>query len=228
MRNNTDRVAKTQKTYVIVTLVFLVLAISLQVILWFYWVRMLEPRLLREAESQASVLAHAQSVMLEESLAETDPDKRLRKLESTIDEILLFTEPETSIPFYLGLEVEIDYEVIHAPWGSLNLERGVKKCNECFLSEVPLFSPVNDELMGIAKFRVGDSVSRRLRNDVRRTLFAQSYLGTILLVAVWCVVMFLLREVNRSRRRAGISASGTSRRLSSSPLRTVYVRPRSM
>jgi len=181
--------------------VFLVLAVSLQALVWLYWNKILQPRLRREAASQANVLAHSQEVRLADAILDKT-EQRLQGLRETIDEILLFTGPTSDEPLFLGIDLEIDYDVVAAPYGSLDLQHGARSCQSCFLSDVGLYSPLSDELMGIARFHVSDHLFRHLSSDVRKTLFTQSRLGTLLLLMVWAVVMYLIREINRSRQQA--------------------------
>lgn len=202
METNRCAGARSHRNYVIVSLVFVVLASSLQVMIWFYWNRVLEPRLRLEAESQANVLAHSQAARLADALMVDVSTQRLQALNETIDEILLFTGPETNVPLFLGIDLEIDYDVIAVPAGSLDLTHGQTQAENCFMAEVGLYSPLSDELVGIARFRVSDRLFQSLSRDVKKTLFTQSRLGILLLIGVWGVVMFLFKEINRSRQQA--------------------------
>lgn len=202
MKNNTYSGLGHRLTYIYISLVFLILAISLQTLTWLYWGKVLEPRLLREAESQSNVLAHSQAVKLEDAMNENNGNQRSHILGETIDEILLFTNAETDEPFFLGLDLEFDYEVVSGPLDNLNLSQGNTTCRNCFVSEVALYSKVSDELIGIARFQVSDSLFRRLSKDVKKTLFINSFLGILLLLIVWGAVMVLVRETSRSRLQA--------------------------
>jgi signal transduction histidine kinase/DNA-binding response OmpR family regulator len=197
------------RTTIYVSLVFLVLAASLQALVWAYWQNVLEPRLRHEAASQAKVLAHSQEIRLVDAILDTSP-QRLQGLHETIDEILLFTDAASKEPLFLGLGLEIDYDVVSAERGSLDLQYGMKHCQDCFLSEVGLYSPISDELIGIARFRVSDRLFRSLSRDVHKTLFIQSRLGTLLLLVVWVIVIFLIRKINSSRRQAEIANQAKS------------------
>ena len=188
-----------------VSLLFALLACCLQVVNWFYWGRILEPRLRREAASQANVLAHSQAMKVAEVLASDTSEKRFQVLKETLNEVLLFTEPETGVHFFNGIELEVDYETIQAPYGSLDLNFGVKNCLNCFVSEVALYSPHSDELLGIAHFKVSNTLFKRLTKDVKRTLFIQSLLGLFLLLGVWVVTLVFVREINRSRQQAEVA-----------------------
>ncbi len=201
MKNKTDVNIRARRTTIYVSLVFLALAASLQVLVWLYWNKILEPRLRREAASQADVLAHAQEVRLVDAIM-AKADQRLQALRETIGEILLFKGPASDETLFLGIDLEIDYDVIAADNGSLDLRYGIGDCQSCFLSQVGLYSPRSDELIGIARFRVSDRLFRNLSRDVRRTLFTQSHLGILLLLMVWAVVMVLIKEINNSRHQA--------------------------
>jgi signal transduction histidine kinase/CheY-like chemotaxis protein len=201
MKIKPDANTRARRNTVYVSLVFLILAVSLQALVWLYWNKILEPRLRREAASQADVLAHAQEIRLVDAIL-AGREQRLQTLNETMDEILLFTGPASDEPLFLGLDLEIDYAVVDAPGGSLDQHRGANSCHGCFLSEVGLYSPRSDELIGIARFRVSDRLYRELSRDVSKTLFNQSHLGTLLLLMVWAVVMYLIREINRSRQQA--------------------------
>jgi len=209
MKNKLDANIRARRTTIYVSLVFLVLAISLQTLVWLYWNKSLEPRLRREAASQADVLAHSQAVRLADAILD-NPQQRLQRLRETIDEILLFTDVTSEEPIFLGLDLEIDYDVVDTERGSLDLQCGVDEHRDCFLSQVGLYSPHSDELIGIARFHVSDRLFRSLSNDVHKTLFAQSGLGTFLLFVVWGVVVSLIRKVNRSRRQAEAASRAKS------------------
>lgn len=201
MKNKTDANIRARRTTIYVSLAFLALAASFHVLVWLYWNKILEPRLRREAASQADVLAHSQEVSLVNAIL-AKKDQRRQLLQETTGEILLFTGPASDEPLFLGLDLEIDYDVVAAARGSLDFKYGIVNCPSCFLTEVGLYSPRSDELIGIARFRVSDRLFRDLSRDVRKTLFTQSRLGTLLLLAVWVVVMVLVREINNSRQHA--------------------------
>jgi len=93
--------------YLSIGLVFLILAISLQTLVWYYGSKVLEPRLLREATSQANVLAHAQAVKLADVLVSSDRTHRQQALRETVDEILLFTDPESKTPLFKGVDLKV-------------------------------------------------------------------------------------------------------------------------
>ncbi len=204
MKNKPNVNFRNRRTAIYVSVLFLVLAVSLQTLVWLYWNKILEPRLRREAASQANVLAHSQATRLADALLD-ESQQHLRGLRETIDEILLFTGPVSDEPVFLGLDLEIDYDVVAAIPGSLNLQNGADRCQGCFLSEVGLYSPISDELIGIARFRVSDRLYRNLSKDVHTTLFTQACLATLLLLIVWGVVMFLIRQINSSRQQAEIA-----------------------
>lgn len=202
MKNRSEANIRVRRTYVNVSFIFVILGVSLQILTWLYWAKIIEPRLWKEASSQANVLAHSQAVKLADALIVDDTSQRLQLLHETLDEVLLFTGPQSNDPLFLGFELEVDYDVVAATSGDLDLTDGVTDCRNCFTSEVGLYSPHSDELLGIARFRVSDRLFQSLSKDVRKTLITQSSLGILLLFIVWGVVMILIKEINRSRQQA--------------------------
>lgn len=205
MKIDSDIQRKSRGTNWFITLVFIILGVSLFAMTMLYWNKVLEPRLKREAQSQANILAHSLAVRLAQVISSNQPGKLLPLLEETTNEVFLFADPQTSIPFLVGLDLDLDYEVIAAPVGSLNISKGERNCRECFLSTVALYSPASDELMGIARFRVNNAFFKDLSRDVKNTLMAQAQLVLVLLFIVWGLIMYLVKTINRSRYQAEIA-----------------------
>lgn len=95
--------------------------------------------------------------------------------------------------------------MVSAPVGSLNISQGKKNCRDCFLSTVALYSPVSDELIGIARFRLSNTFFQDLSKDVKKILHRQSRIVLLLLLIVWGLIMFLVKTINRSRYQAEIA-----------------------
>lgn len=191
-----------RRSYLYVGLIFFILIISLQGLLWLFWQTVLEPRLMKDATSQANVLAHSQAVKLAETIKNSSNSQLQQSLDEAINEILLLTDPETNASLFLGCELELDYDVVSAPHQSLDRVHGEPDHPDCFVSQVALFSTETDELLGIARFHVSGSFYKRLSEDVQGTLFMQSTIVTLLLGVVCIVVMLFIREINRSTQQA--------------------------
>lgn len=205
MSNDSDINNKTQRIYWIISLIFIVLGVSLQALTLLYWNRVIEPRLRLEAQSQANILASSQSEKLADALVSSRRDKRKTVLTETINEILLFSDPATYNPYFLGLDLDLDYDVISSQAGSLNLSLGKKRCEDCILSTNALFSPATDELIGVVNFRVNNFFFKNLSRDVKTTLMRQSQVVLLLLIVVWMVIIFLIKAINRCRHKAEVA-----------------------
>ncbi|MFN7974752.1 MAG: PAS domain S-box protein [Acidobacteriota bacterium] len=177
-----------------VTGVFVVLAIALEGMLAGYWTGVLQPRLHAEAVSQARILAQSQARVLVEALRRADPASRASHVADAMDQILLFKDQETAIPFFDSVALEIDYSVLPAPEGTLDLRRGNAAASS-FPSEVALYDTETQELLGIARLSVSDRFYRLLSRDVRSNLLLQG--GTILVIlsGMWGLVTFVLRKL---------------------------------
>lgn len=104
----------------IVALVFALLTLMLEAALFGYWTLALHPRLEREAAQQAQVLAQSQATALASALSRADAEARSRELGAVIDQLLLLHNPERDTPFFADLGLELDYDTVDAPQGSLD------------------------------------------------------------------------------------------------------------
>jgi signal transduction histidine kinase len=164
-----------------------------------YWSNILDPRLSLAAKTQAEILSQSQSGTLLKALETKDPIKRKKALQEAFSEILLITDPSINEPFIKGISLEIDYELIDAVQGSIDLSAGVADCESCIKTEVALF---DDELrmLAIAHFNVTDAYYRWLGSDLKSGLISQAFVTIALFSVVWIVVLFLVSRINKVRR----------------------------
>ncbi|HEC84266.1 MAG TPA: hypothetical protein ENI48_03355 [Thioploca sp.] len=191
-----------RRIYLVITLIFLFLAIALQTLMFFYWHTVLEPRLWNEADSHAKLLAHAQAGVLAKALVSGNEEQRRQALIESIAQILLFTDPTTGLTFFSGITLEVDYDVVLVPVSCLDLERGVTDCKPCFSADVALYDPDTDELLGIAGFQINDRFYQLLSKDVKIQLFTESSIGLILLAVVWLLVIILFKKLHQAKERS--------------------------
>ena len=187
------------------TLSFLLLALAVGGVTAFYWFVLLQPRLLLAAETNAKLLAQAQAVPLAEVLQPRGDPVSVGEVEAAMDKILLAADPATHQPLIVGLALELDYDVVPAAANTLDLQRGQMDYPDCFCIPIPLYAPLTDEFLGIARFRVSPQFFQTLEQDIRQTLIAEFVLILILLLVVWRWVLSLGRRLRREvfeRQRA--------------------------
>ncbi len=175
---------------------FVVLAAVLQGLMAAYWIGGLKPRLWAEAESNARALAQAQAQALADALSPRGEEIDRVQIERTIDRILLPKASGRQVPFIVGVELELDYDVVEAVAGELDLSQGDVGCRSCFMTPVPLYSRVNRELLGIARLYGSDHFFERLKANVRGRMIWVSCVVLVLLVLSWWVVAILLRPLS--------------------------------
>ncbi len=185
-------------------LVFLFLAVGLEALSAFYWLAMLEPQLMDKAKLTARALARSRVHTLREVLGAHREDPAsgtgAEDLEKAINPILLLAAPDTGDPFMRGVEIAADYDVIRAPEGSLDLKRGRMSDDDFYVIEIPLYSNVTMELMGIARFHGNPEFFQNFKADVRATFFAGAVIGLVLLTMAWALVNMLLAKINEAER----------------------------
>lgn len=143
------------------TLSFMSLVLAVAGVTAVYWFVLLQPRLFLAADANAKLLAQAQAVPLAEVLQPRGDTISVNEVIAAMDKILLVTDPATGQPLIVGLMLELDYEVIPAAKGTLDLGRGHMDRQDYFRVEVPLYAPLTDELLGIARFYVSPCFFRR-------------------------------------------------------------------
>ncbi len=194
-----SRSRETRRTSLVLTGMFLLLALVLEGSLAVYWLRGLAPRLHAEALSQASVLAQSQAVPLTTALAAPAP-QRGAELDAALDQLLLLNDPATGQRFFAGIALEVDHDALGATPGSLDRAAGTSR-DDTFSIEVPLFDRRNDELVGIARFEVGSGFYHAFSRDVRHQLVIQAGVVLGLLVLFWALLMVFLHKLDRARAR---------------------------
>ena len=203
-------IKKGHKASLLATGIFVALGLALGFLMFYYWSYNVEPRLRREAVVQAKFLAQAQSNILTSVLSAgegVDSDS----LADAMDHILLFSDPESDSQIIESIELELDYDVLNAEKGTLDLKRGDVDCNDCFDIEIPLISTDSYELVGIAHFAVSTKFFRTLSNDIMNKLILEAAIALLLLTMVWIAVLFLIKQLQtqieeRERAEAKIQA----------------------
>ncbi len=186
-------------TNLVISAVFFIMVAVFLISLSQYWTNILDPRLNFAAKTQAEILSQSQSGTLLKALETQDPIKREKALQEVFSEILLITDPSINEPFIKGISLEIDYELINAVEGSIDLSAGIVDCDLCIKTEVALF---DDELrmLAIAHFNVTDAYYRWLGSDLKSGLISQAFVTVALFSVVWIVVLFLVSRINKVRR----------------------------
>ncbi|MBI2060584.1 MAG: response regulator [Nitrospirae bacterium] len=184
--------------YVLLSGAFVVLALLLLGVMLISWKGILQPRLKREAAMQAEVLARSQANAIASSLLSGEGEARVRNLVGMLDELLLLRDSKTDTPFFLSVELQVDYEVVKAVEGTLDLRRGALG-GSGFRVEVALYNPGSSELLGVAYVQVDDRPYRRLSQDVRRSMWGVSIGGLALLLLVSTLSLLSFRRLDRQR-----------------------------
>src|SRR6185369_2783497 len=188
-----------RRPVIVVSAVFLLLAVAVAALMSVYWVSVLRPRLQTEAVSQADIVALSQANTIVNVLRSSEGNDRVRNLVTALDELLLLRDTQTKSPFFRSVELKIDYDVVRAEKGSLDLRRGSSD-EGGFRSEVALYDPQTFELMGVATFRVSDRFFVQLSRDVRRELSIVASSVVLLMVLVWGLLVLLLGKLQRQRQ----------------------------
>ncbi len=192
---------KPRSFQVLVTLLFILLALGLEALIDFYWFRVLEPQLMAKAGITARALAQSSIDTLGEILVlpeEEGGNNVLKAMERAVDKVLLLTDPHTGSPFIRKIEIVVDYDAVGKSEGSLDMVRGRVEDDDFFVTEIPIYSRTSRELLGIARLHNSREVFRYFKKDVQSSFVAGAAIVVALLAIAWFIVVNLLERVRRS------------------------------
>ena len=192
-----------RRTSLVVTVAFALLGVIFEAALAVYWTALLEPRLRRDAEQHAQVLAQSQAAALAQALSHARGAEREARLRNELDQVLLLRDPQSGKPFFAGIGLELDYDALGAAPGSL--DRGLERVpDDAFRVDAALYSDAA-ELLGVAHFAVSAGFYADFNRDVRRQLYAQGAFVALVLALLWGVLVSLLGKLESQRERSRLA-----------------------
>lgn len=189
----------TWRSHVLISLVFLLLFASFFISLGRYWQGTLQPRLYLAAETQAKILAQSQAAILMEAIEHSNPEQRAQKLYDAVQEIMIVEDPAIGGRIVIGLSLQIDYDLVEAVPGSLDLQEGKRNCEYCFYSAVPLIDHAG-ELLGVVDIAISDQYFLVLSGEMKSKLYAESSVALGLLIIVWIVLLVMFHRLHTAKQ----------------------------
>jgi len=184
-------------TSVLVTAIFVVLGAALAGLMSVYRTAVLEPRLKGEAVANAEVLARSQANFISGALRNGTPEERAKRVGAALDELLLLRDQATKTPYFTSIRLEVDYDAVKAPKGSLDVAKTNPGETGGFPAKVAIYDPETYELLALAHFSVSDRFFRQLGRDIRVEMGRVTLAVEALLVLLWAALLVLLRKLER-------------------------------
>lgn len=178
--------------------IFALLGVLATALLTLHWLLVLEPTLRANAVSHSRLLAQAQAQGIEQRLDILDPARRDAEIENALAGLLLVKDPSLGRPFIRGITLELDYQLVDALPGSLDLSLGEAQCADCLVSPVPLYRPSDRQLIGIATFYGSPQALQTLIEDFRAKLILIGGFLLGLIALAWAGTGRLLERLNQS------------------------------
>ena len=180
------------------SVIFVLLALLIEVTLFAYWRFSLQPRLQSEAQAQISLLAQSQAPLLAQALA-APPAQLLSQVQAALDQLLLLKGPSGGVLIEgVALEVDTDALGIDADALASLTQQAHSGANA---SEVALYHPDTGELVGIAKLWVSNAFFERFVRDVQRQMLLQALLLAGCLSLLWAGFSWLIHRHEAQRQR---------------------------
>ncbi len=186
---------------------FLIMTIGLMGAFGSYWLLEIEPQIEADASSAASAQAQAHGHNLAELIYRTEPSQLREQLHSALSDILVLTDGNTGEPYIRLAAIHLDADALQ--FGKAQDFADVivgELCQDCFESRVLLYSPINGEVMGIARFQSSRAFFERLRSSVRLKLLLGSLVAIAIFVTGGRAVFLLFEQVRASEAAAQAAA----------------------
>jgi len=185
-----------EKAQGLAILVLLLLAVVSEAAMLWSWFHVLEPQLREKAEITARALAQSRLALLSDALAGENGRIDPERVREAMDSLMLITDPVTDNPVILGIELEIDPDVVQVDPSRFPFHHGRVDCADCFVTEVPVYATRTRELLGIARFYNSSEFYRLFIAGVRARLLAISVLVVALFVAATLFLILLFRKTH--------------------------------
>lgn len=181
------------------SIIFVLLALLIELTLFAYWRYSLQPRLQSEAQAQISLLAQSQAPLLASALAA--PPAQLRaQVQAALDQLLLLKGPSGGA-LIEGVSLEVDTEALGMEAETLAGLNQLARDGAANASDVALYHPETGELIGIAKLWVSNAFYERFVRDVQRQMLLQALLLALCLSLLWAGFSWLIHRHEAQRQR---------------------------
>ncbi|MGE5154891.1 MAG: GGDEF domain-containing protein [Bdellovibrio bacteriovorus] len=197
-RRRVSRVHRPLRLERSLAVIFALLGTLATALLTLHWLLVLEPTLKADAQSHSRLLAQAQAQGIEQRLAIGQPGRLRDELEAALGGLLLVKAQPQDRPFIRRITLELDYELVDAPGGSLDLSLGAAECPDCLVSPVPLYRPADRQLIGIATFYTSPKALQNLIATSRLKLLLGGGFLLCLIGAAWLGTGRLLKRLTQS------------------------------
>ncbi|MCG8116622.1 MAG: hypothetical protein N0E45_14860 [Candidatus Thiodiazotropha endolucinida] len=183
----------------LLAIIFITLAILLNLLIAAYWQFSLEPRL----TAQTNTLAQAQAGILARFLSNKTPSDS-QELEQAMDTILQLQDPATQKPIVQRIEASIRLVTATEEFDTLELARGLSNCENCLVSEVALSNEQTGKPVGSARIHVNRNFLTALKDDFREKLWWSGVIVTLIVLSAWLLIENFLRKSKTTRRAGGM------------------------
>ncbi|MES9827587.1 MAG: EAL domain-containing protein [Candidatus Thiodiazotropha sp.] len=177
----------------LLTVIFIALAILLNLLITAYWQFSLEPRL----TAQTHTLAQAQAGILARFLSDKAPSDS-QELVQAMDTILQLQDPATQKPIVQRIEVSIRLVTAAKEFDTLELVRGSSNCGNCLVSEVALLNEQTGKPVGSARIHVNRNFLTALKDDFREKLWWSGVIVTLIVLSAWLLIEDFLRKLRKN------------------------------
>ncbi len=188
-------ILRSSRLQIRINIMFLVLALLLEGSLLVYWMWVLEPQIMKKIRLTADRLSLSQAHYLVDALAGGGKEIRDARLGKALDKMLVLKDPGTGSLFTVGVEVKLDCEVLNYCDGEFHVKRGDNRCDECFITEVPLYDNAGDKPLGVARLHNSNAFFSHYRSGVKTMFATGAGVGLGFLLLSWAAMNRMMVKI---------------------------------
>ena len=182
------------------SLLFLGIGLTIILLTLWNWRYDVEPRLVNEAQSNTRVLAASYARAIELQFQNIHGQTDITAIHNSINEMLLIKDPNTDENLYYGASLEVDYDAFSANYDMVNISVGTTNCNNCIITENPIYDRAGGNLIAILKIYANPVFYQRLINDIVNGLAIMLFGIIIVLVVAWITSNRLFLRIRERER----------------------------
>lgn len=181
--------------------VFTCMVILIVGLFYINWEILLKPRLRDEAIANIQLIAASRALSLEAQFQNFRQKDYFPVIQNSIHELLLFTDEHTGEAMFLGIELEVDEDALGIEPGDYRMDVGMTQCQQCIVSEHPLYNRASGELVAIFRIHANPIFYQNLVADIRDQLLQVLVFVLAILTVAWFITNRLLLQL-RNREKS--------------------------
>lgn len=181
---------------IFITLIFFILVMGHVSIITRYIITLFDSK----AKIEAKALVWSQELKFIDALDPANGEAKIDQIRGILIKTLLLNDINTGNYFISGVKLEVDYDLVKAREGTLDLEMGDIGGKDSIITKIPIYSRTTRELLGLATFYYKKGYIQYLEEVVKSNLAVGVFILFLLLIMIWFILKYLYLKIIKTER----------------------------